>query len=188
MKTYSIFGKQIKQKIEQNVKGTVASKDSSELLALKKQIREKEQLYKKLETDHEALKKEREALVSFQQEVVREKETSAITSELVKTAKKLNVRETAVDDVIGLVSKKFKLQQDGRVVLPIEKEQDGVKVIEEQEPEAFLSSWLKDKEHFVQPPAAQPAKVPAVQNSMKPAQPKPAGGLVMSPEDFFGRR
>lgn len=77
----------------------------------------------------------------------KQKEQYFITNELKSLAKKLNVKESAVEDVLGLVSNKFALK-DGSVFAVDANDT-------ETDAEKYLGSWLASKEHYLAPTVAQ---------------------------------
>lgn len=118
--------------------------------------------HSKLTKEFEALKQEKEQLLQFRDSIVKEKKDSKIKSELIRIAKDLNVKESAVEDVINLVKDKFTLSEDEKVFVA-GKETDNDAAM-------FMTSFLQGKEYFIQPTAAESAKIPPVVNSQKPSQ------------------
>lgn len=154
-----------------------------------KQLREKNLEFEKLKKEHLELAKKQEELLAFQAQALKEKENNIIRSEISKVAKKYNVKETALEDVIGLVGPKLKVQ--GEVAFhELIKEEDGKQVIEPQDVEGFVSSWLSGKDHYIQSQQAKPSGISPV-----PAGPKPIiknepqtnkhGKQLFSTEEFF---
>lgn len=168
----------------------VQTLDNQTVKTAQKQLREKQLEIEKLRKAHEEVLKKQEELLAFQAQAIREKENNVIRNELQKVAKKLNVRESAFEDVLGLVGSKFKVQDDA-IFIESQKEEDGKPIVEHVDPETFMGSWLQGKEHFVQPPQAQPSMVSPVASGPKPIikqapQTNKHGHQVFSNEDFFG--
>lgn len=160
--------------------------------ALQKELREKKMELEKFRKEQAELLKKQEELLAFQSQVSKEKETAIIRAEVAKVAKKLNIKESALDDIFGLVSSKFKVQGDAVFSEEI-KEEDGKQVAVPIDAETFMSSWIEGKDYYVQPPQAQPSGIPPVQSGPKPTVKAPTpnnkhGSPVFSKEDFFGRK
>lgn len=165
--------------------------DTLNLKSLQKELREKKMELEKFRKEQAELLKKQEELLAFQSQVSKEKEVAIIRAEVAKAAKKLNVKESAFDDIFGLVGSKFKVQGD-EVFSEEIKEEDGKQVTVPVDAETFMSSWISGKDYYVQPPQAQPSGIPPVQGGMKPTvKPAPAsnkhGQPVFSKEEFFGK-
>lgn len=154
MKLYGNLARSVKEKSKET------AAQSPEVQKLTQGLTQKETELKKYQKELEALKKEKQELLDFKNQMVKEKETGKIKSELVKTAKKLNIKESALDDVVDLTINKFTLKED-KVLAPGQSAEEFI------EPEVFMTKWLEGKDHYIQPTAAAPAKLPPVQNVEK---------------------
>lgn len=186
MKKISQFAKSLKK--QQEVVAKELLPQSEDYKKLSEEYSKKTSAYSKLTSEHnklmkefETLKQEREQLFQFRESVSKEKKDIKIKSELSKIAKELNVKDSAMEDVISLVKDKFAISEDEKIfVAGKETDNDAVQ---------FMSSFLEGKDHFIQPVAAQPAKVPPVVNQPKqnvqvvPQQ--PTGQLFTN---FFNRK
>lgn len=134
MKHYKNLASELKRRASQG------AKDSPEVSNLSKtlQAREKELA---------ALKKEKEDLEKARAEALKEKESLFVKGELTKTAKKLNVRDNAIEPVLSLIGGKFALQE-GKVVFAENPEADL---------ETAVKEWLGDKDYFLAPQVAPSA-------------------------------
>jgi uncharacterized membrane protein YgaE (UPF0421/DUF939 family) len=170
MKQFKSFAQSLKQKASTKVKEEITKNPEVEKLSFT--IKQKENEVKKMKMEFENLAKERQELLAFKEQSIKEKESYAIRSELSKAARKLNVRDTALDDVVGLLETKFKVT-DGKVYAQGPEEGSII------EPEQFLGEWLQTKEHFIQPTAAPSAKVtPAPQGPLPAKKPETTGGSL----------
>lgn len=166
--------------------------NSVSLAAALKELREKKRELEASKKATEELKKKQDELLAFQTQTMKEKEMAAIKGEITKVAKKLNIKETALEDIFGLVSSKFKVQGESVFSEQI-KEEDGKQEIVPVDAETFMTSWIEGKDYYVQPPQAQPSGIPAVSSGPKPIVKTPVannrhGTPVFSNEDFFGRK
>lgn len=138
-------------------RATQGAKDSPELSNVSKtlQAREKELA---------ALKKEKEDLEKARTQALKEKEELFVRGELTKTAKKLNVRENAIEPVLSLIGSKFSAQE-GKVVFADKPESDL---------ESVMKEWLGDKDYFLAPQVAPSAGL----------TPNPSGPLPSKEHDL----
>lgn len=157
---------------------------------LQKQLREKKSEVDKIKKLNEELMKKQEELLMFQKNAIKEKETIAIRTEISKVAKKFNVKDSAIEDVIGLVGPKLKVQGDV-VFFENHREEDGKPITEAVEVESFFGNWIEGKDYFIQTQQARPSGITPVPSGPKPVVKKEQevnkyGKQVFSTEDFFG--
>jgi hypothetical protein len=152
------------------------TKSNPEVEKLNAAIRSKDYELSKYKKQLAEIEKVKAELEQYKESTTKERVSQAIKAELVKTAKKLNVKDSALDDVIDLLQNKFVYNQEDNKVLP--------SIPEGAEPvdtEQYISQWLENKNHFIQPPAAQPANVkPSPQGVKTPAQPNVSGNALSS--------
>lgn len=106
------------------------------------------------------VKQELEDLKSVKAKIEQEKNSYIINSELVKTARKVNVRDTALDDVVSLLAGKLTL--DNGKVIPVEKPATAL--------EDYIKEWVGTKEHYLAPTAAPSTGASPVPASQLPVQ------------------
>lgn len=128
--------------------------DSLEATLIKNQLRERD-------SELARIRKQLAELEQARDGAIKDREHYVINNELVKAARKLNVKETAVDDIVSLVAGKVAFK-DGKVI-PVEKPDTDL--------EGYLKDWLGAKEHFLAPTAAPGTGAPPVAASpLPPAQ------------------
>ena len=173
MKTLKSFAQRVKEQAAKKVEEEVKAAANPELSKLQQELKTRElelNRYKKQLAEIEKVKAE---LEQYKNQTQKEKVTQAIKAELAATAKKLNVKESALEDVVGLLEGKFQYTQDGKVLPALPEGSEPV------EPEQFISQWLENKPHFIQPPQAQPAGIKPVAQGVKPAA-QPSQGNPLS--------
>jgi len=175
MKQFKSFAKSLKEKASNSVKVKVkeVAEKNPEFDKLSSALKQKEAEARKLKQELDAISKERQELSLYKQATLKEKESFAIRDQIAKTAKKLNVRETAIGDVMDLLEKDFKLQ-DGKIF--IESGVEGEVVDSEQ----YIGQWLQTKEHFIQPVAAQSAKITPTPQGPLPAKKQEADSASLA--------
>lgn len=178
------------QKTEKEEVKTVSSQSSVDVSkTFQKQLREKNSEFEKLKKEHSELMKKQEELLAFQAQALKEKENNIIRSEISKVAKKYNILDSALEDVIGLVSPKLKVQGEVAFHESI-KEEDGKQVVEPQDVDSFIGSWLSGKDYYVQVQQAKPSGISPIPSGPKPIvknepQSNKHGKQIFSTEDFF---
>jgi hypothetical protein len=176
MKQLKSFSQRVKEQAAKKAAQETLATANPELAKLQEALNAKEKelnsfknKVKELERSKIDLEKTKTELEQFRDLTQKEKVAQAIHSELVNTAKKLNVKESALEDVVGLLSSKFQYTPEGKVLPTLPEGSDPV------ETEQFVSQWLENKAHFVQPPAAQPAGIKPAAQGVKPVPTQPTG-------------
>lgn len=96
-----------------------------------------------------ALKKEKEELEKARQEAQQAKDYLFVKTEVGKIAKKLNVRDNAVEPVLSLLSNKFSVKDNSVIVTEAP----------ESQLEDMMKEWLADKDYFLAPQTAPSANI-----------------------------
>ena len=165
MKNIKSFAQRVKEQAAKKVAEETKAASNPELSKLQQELRARELELSKTAKKLAEVEKLRAELEQFREQTTKERITSALRAELAKTAKKLNVTDSALDDVVGLLENKFQYTPEGKV-LPVLPEGS-----EPVEAEQFVAQWLEGKSHFVAPPPAQPAGIKPAPQGPKAAQP-----------------
>lgn len=148
MKYYKNLSTELKKR------ATAGASNSAEVSNLSNSLKQKEK-------ELLALKKEKEDLEKSRAEAQLAKDSLIVRTEVQKIAKKLNVRDNAIDPVLSLIGNRFSVKDNAVVVTENP----------ESQAEEVLKEWLADKDYFLAPQVAPSANLtPAPSGPLPVAQ------------------
>lgn len=171
-KSLKSFAERVKEQAAKKAEQESKAASNPELAKLQEALRAKEIEVNRYKKQLLELEKSKAELEQFRELTTKEKRTAAIRDELSKTAKKLKVKDSALEDVLGLLEGKFQFTPEGSVVPTLPEGSEAL------DTETFVSQWLENKSHFIQPPSAQPAGVRPTPQGAKPTVTQAQGDVL----------